>query len=228
MNPLSKKSNRCGLIGAIALHLLILVAGFIPRSMAEDIPLEHPYESIQIKLAEASVPIQQELEPEPAKEEVQPEELTPPEPKLTEDVNLEQPKQEEPKPVKPRKKPKPKVQQEVAKQIENAQPVAAPAPPKVDEDKAAAQSAASVLLARLEKEKRYPNSARRLGLEGSLILRVELDNSGNIRSYRVEGDAHHILQSAAAQAMERVRQKWKPIPVQKNMSLRVPLRFVLR
>lgn len=236
MSPLCRKSNRCAACTALLLHSLIFALFFFGLSLAQDSPATPAVESMYLTLAEpvAAPEVIEEAPTPPSPLEEDP--PAPPEP-LPEEVGLKP----EPKPEpEPKRESKPRPQAEPVRKIAEKAPertaspvaettVATPTAPEPEPDRQAEQSAVSALLARLEKEKRYPNSARRLGLQGLVFLHVELDGRGAIRSYRLEGgETHPILQKSALQAMERVRKKWRPVGLPRPVTVRVPLRFELQ
>lgn len=221
MSPLCRKSNRCAACGAIFLHCLLYAALFLGVSVAYETMDTPAVESMRITLAEAvSAPARLIEEIPPPPEETQP---AAPEP-LPDKVSLK------PKP-KPKEASKPKPRQPVQKPVAQApeKPPALPEPAGHEPDRKAMQNAISALLASLEKEKRYPNSARRLGLEGQVFINVDLDGRGAIRSYRLnDADTHPILQKSVMQAMERVRKKWQPVEISRAVTVQIPVRFELR
>lgn len=226
MSPLCRKSNRCAACGALLLHILIFAGLFIGISMAYEMPKTPAVESVYITLAEplsAPAPVVEEVPPLPEEEPP-----APPEP-LPDAVSVKpKPKPEPKKPDKTRPRPEQKPLREVVESPQEAVAPARVAEPEPAPDQKSMQNAISALLARLEKEKRYPNSARRLGLEGQVFISVDLDSRGGIRSYRLDGGATHpILQKSAMQAMERVHKKWQPLAISKAVTVQVPLRFEL-
>lgn len=229
MSPLSRKSNRCALCGAIMLHLGLMAACCISVSLAFEVPDTPPVESVYITLAEpvsAPAPLAEVV---PVQEAVR-EEIPEPMPEeIPEAVNVEPEKKRKPEPEKQAPKPRPKPAPNPKPAVAGHRPETAVSQSGEQvADQKAMQNAVSALLARLEKEKRYPNSARRLGLQGSVLINVNLDSNGNIRSYTLSADGSHaILQKSAMQAMERVQKKWQPVELSKAMSVQVPVRFEL-
>ena len=93
----------------------------------------------------------------------------------------------------------------------------------------AKQSLVSILVAQMNRYKRYPSSARKLGLEGVVPVHVTIDGQGRITSISLAGgDVHPALQKAAAETMAKVRGNWKPPAVTQGISVTVPMRFSLR
>ena len=84
-------------------------------------------------------------------------------------------------------------------------------------------------MAQMNRYKRYPSSARKLGLEGVVPVHVTIDGQGRITSISLAGgDVHPALQKAAAETMAKVRGNWKPPAVTHGISATVPMRFSLR
>ena len=75
----------------------------------------------------------------------------------------------------------------------------------------------------------YPETARRLGLEGRTVLRVEVDAEGRVADVAVvESSGHPMLDEAAVDAVSR----WRFEPARRGglptgHRLRVPIRFAL-
>ena len=140
-------------------------------------------------------------------------------------------KAEEPKPEKPKEKPKkekvekPKskpnpepeserdmvqkpspqpAQQQAAKATAPVQPSAAPAAPSAAD--LARVSAAKVtwqgiLEAHLRKFQKYPRSAQRRNIEGTVLIRFRMDRAGKVLSYSIERTSEHEVLDEAALAM---------------------------
>ena len=115
---------------------------------------------------------------------------------FVETIALQPPPKEEPKPQpeKPRKVEKPQPQQIVAQApiVSPAEPVASPPPPipvaEAPPPRPAGPVTLSGELSVTCPERRppaYPPLSRRLGEEGKVVLRVELDEQGNISSTRL-------------------------------------------
>lgn len=227
MSPLCRKSNRCAAGGALLLHGLLFASLFLGVSMAHQVPNIPAVESMYITLAEAvnaPQPPAQAAPPPPEEIEIPQDPVEP----LPDKVSIKpEPKKQPKETSKPKPKPQPPVTQQTRQQ-EQAETThtSGSTDPKVDQQ--ARQNAISALLAKLEKEKRYPNSARRMGLEGQVFINVELDSRGAIRSYRLDGaDTHPILQKSAMQAMERVYKKWQPVAISSAVTVQIPVRFEL-
>lgn len=75
----------------------------------------------------------------------------------------------------------------------------------------------------------YPLAARRLGIEGKVVLLVEILESGNVASVQVaRGSGHGMLDQSALQAVER----WRFVPARRGgeavgASVEVPISFRL-
>jgi periplasmic protein TonB len=74
----------------------------------------------------------------------------------------------------------------------------------------------------------YPMAARRLGIEGTVVLRVVVAPDGTPKSVVVlESSGHNVLD---ASALETVRTRWRFVPARRNGiaiedSVQVPIRF---
>jgi protein TonB len=86
------------------------------------------------------------------------------------------------------------------------------------------------LLAAIEREKYYPNRARRRHQEGTVTVAFVIDLQGVIRNIRIlESSGHSTLDDAATSAIQRVGQ-FRPLPESlglNQMEFRVPLSFEL-
>lgn len=92
----------------------------------------------------------------------------------------------------------------------------------------AKQTLMSYLVAQIEKYKKYPNAARKLGLEGVVHIAVTIGSGGNLLSIQTRGDAlHPILQKAAAETVAKVRENWKQQGHMAPLSVVIPLRYSL-
>lgn len=188
-----KKSSRTlswggSLILVIGLHASLLVWALYWQPQAK--PVEVPPEAMLIELEPLAAP-----KSAPARPPEAPPEEPEPQPKL-----VEAPK---PKlalaPPKPKPKPRPPKPVEAKPQLntqDKPSPPTAPAPvAKADDKPAAPQQAASnkpsqaevswqsKLLSHLSRYKRYPDDARRRGLEGVNRLRFVVDGNGKVVSY---------------------------------------------
>jgi len=85
-----------------------------------------------------------------------------------------------------------------------------------------------VLLDSVEREKRYPAAARRLGVEGLVIAHVQIDSQGRIVSVNIKGNgADPMLERATLDALQRIQKKWNPTPLTEAMTLNIPIRYSL-
>ncbi|MBB5021532.1 energy transducer TonB [Desulfurispira natronophila] len=85
------------------------------------------------------------------------------------------------------------------------------------------------LLRAVESEKFYPLPARRMGLEGELMITVTLDEQGRLVEFLIEEQgSHRLLRRAAEQTLERVARNFvADLSGSSSESLRFPLRYVL-
>lgn len=225
MTALSRTSKGCGFTGTVVAHGVLLFVFLLFADRATPTPLPPPVEAVRISLTEAvAAPAPEPEQPVPPQEIPE----APPPPVVEEKTTIVEKTPVQPKKVEPRKQPpRPKVQpQKTAAPARPANAKSVPAPNPVVKE--ARQTVLSALIARIEKEKRYPTSARRLGLEGQLTVVVRVDAQGRIASVSVRGEGTHaILEKATSEAMNRVRGNWKPVPVPEAMTLHVPIRYTL-
>jgi protein TonB len=185
----------------------------IPAEEAAPPPVETPLSAPAPVESVPEEPILEQPLPEPVaqaipQEEVRPE-IAPPERKIP-----EKPRKRTAAPVAKAETPQP-----AAKQATN--------PTRHSEiSKEERQSLLSALIAAMERAKRYPMAARRLGLEGRVIAVVQIDGQGRISEVRIQGGkAHAVLEKAALDTMLLVQRNWRPMPVRKPMALAIPVRY---
>lgn len=90
------------------------------------------------------------------------------------------------------------------------------------------QSYKSKVLARLRSVKRYPEAARRKGLEGTAVLSFTINARGQVTAARISGRSGHVAIDGAALAMARNAAPFPPFPPgigRQQMSFRVPVQF---
>lgn len=90
------------------------------------------------------------------------------------------------------------------------------------------QSYKSKVLARLRSVKRYPDAARRKGLEGTAVLSFTINARGQVTAARISGRSGHAAIDRAALAMARNAAPFPPFPPgmgRQQMSFRVPVQF---
>lgn len=88
----------------------------------------------------------------------------------------------------------------------------------------------AIALARLrsliEREKFYPEAARRAGYEGEVMMLVRVDAEGTVASHRVVSSrGHFLLEQAAVRTLERVTGRRLGISLPHEIWARVPIRF---
>ena len=157
----------------------------------------------------------------------------------------EKPKPPKPKPRRETKKPeKPKDVPVAEAAPPQAAPIASPAPP--GPVPSAAQGAAPVsgggnpgakqdfkalVLAWIEKHKRYPESARRRGIEGKPMVRFRLDRSGRVlEASMARATGRRDLDEAAVRTIERADPfpAFPPELTDQTMEFTVPIDFSMR
>jgi len=205
--------------------------------------------AVQLRLVAAAPRI-----PPPAPPQPQPPEPPPPEPPTERPPPPARPqtppppaKRPEPPPKKrtvhkprpPAPRPRPAPPKPPAPPPVVAAPAAAPAPPEAAEPVAAApaplpQHRIDAYLARLQalirKRLHYPARARRRGLEGEVLLDLEIAPDGTIQAVQVHrGSGHRALDRAAVRTLRAIANAGPP-PGERTgpLALQVPIRFRLR
>ena len=157
----------------------------------------------------------------------------------------EKPKKEKVEKPKPKQKPKPDPEPEVAQKpvqqpAQRQGAIAAPAPPAaqaaapsaddVVRRKAAEANWQGILLAHLQKHQKYPRSAIRRNIEGTVFIRFRMDRSGKLLSYSViRSSGHEVLDEEALAMMERA-DPLPPLPPElprETIEIDVPTDFFL-
>ena len=128
--------------------------------------------------------------------------------------------------------PAPKVETQPTPQVA---PVTTPEPPKVmppnQSDIDAAKSAYGDALWRaISKFKKYPNIAQRRGYQGEVVLELQLDGYGKIKSKKVaQSSGYEILDNQALEMVDKAVPF--PLPAEalrnSNFSIKVPVPFKL-
>jgi protein TonB len=164
----------------------------------------------------------------------------PPLPKLVEapKPKIAIPKPEKPKakpqPPKPEKKPEPPQEKPAEQETVDTPPSTAPAQksaapaPSVASQSNAMPSWQSDLLRHLAKYKKYPEDARRRGMQGTARLRFVVDAEGKVLSYSLAGGSGSASLDRATLEMIRKAQPLPPPPKEllTNGSLEVVAPFV--
>lgn len=227
------------LLLVLAVHAVaIVVALRWPSSQA----IELPPAAMMVELAPAPEPA-----PPPPPKVVQPPQPPEPEEQLPIPPVAEAPKAEiaVPKPVKPKPKPQPpkpvkKVEPPKEEKPADDKPLDAPPSNAKPEKSASPQPAAPTppsnalptwqgeLLSHLSKFKRYPEDARRRGMQGTSKLRFVVDGEGRVLSYELAGGSGSAsLDRATLEMIRRAQPLPKPPPeLLKNGSLEVVAPFV--
>ena len=98
-------------------------------------------------------------------------------------------------------------------------------------DTVAATQYEQLLVAWLEKHKRYPRRAKRLRIEGEGILRIVIDRAGRARQIALERRTGNRLLDKAALEMAQRADPFPPIPdkdPRRELEFVVPVAFVLQ
>ncbi|MDP3846948.1 MAG: energy transducer TonB [Pseudomonas sp.] len=179
------------------------------------VAVELPPAAILIEL-----PPQPAVAPPPAPAVIQqptpePEVVVAPKPKLV----LEKPKPKpKPKPVVKQVKPAPTPPTPAAKPVEQATPTATTAPAAAPVAQQPSTSSATLaakatwqsqLLSHLARHKRYPDEARRRGIEGTSQVRFNLDRAGGVLSVELAKSSGNAALDRATLAMIR---RASPVP----------------
>ncbi len=233
MTAPARISRRLGFLGALLVHGGIAAFLLVGVSQALPTPLPPPVEAVVITLSDPSpgpqsapAPAAPEEPPSPPREETPP---PPPEPTPAVEKVVEKPVE------RPRKQtpPKPRRAEPAAPSAARTSPSSTSAGTGTPHASAATaearQTLLSALIARIEREKRYPPAARRLGLEGVVQVEVRVDVQGRIISVRTrEGQAHTVLEKATRETLQRVQEDWKPMPMPEATTLNIPIRYSLK
>ncbi|WP_421696438.1 TonB family protein [Aestuariivirga sp.] len=101
---------------------------------------------------------------------------------------------------------------------------------RTTDGKALEQSYKSKILARLRSAKRYPDAARRKGLEGTAVLSFTIDAAGRLTAARISTRSGAPAIDDAALAMARNAAPFPPFPpglARQQMTFRVPVQFAI-
>ena len=164
-----------------------------------------------------------------------------PEPPKTkvEEPKIEKPKEKKEKLEKPKPESEPEVQkpapelaqQQAAKAAAPVQPSATPAAPSAA-DLARVSNAKvtwqGILEAHLRKFRKYPRSALRRNIEGTVLIRFRMDRGGKVLSYSVERTSDHDVLDEAALAMSERANPLPPLPDEvpgESIELIIPANF---
>jgi len=203
------------------------------------------------KSADASVPQQQQKSERTPQEDMtekvtKPDEVQPVEDDIKSKIAVlekaevqlppEKPKPEKKQPEKPKpqkKKPQPRSQQASAhsRSVREAQVRA-----RQSDRMAAAQTASglssmspagwqSLLMAHLERRKRYPSGARERGEHGTAYVRFSIDGSGNVLSARLARSSGYGALDQEVVSMVHRASPVPPPPPGANRTITVPVRF---
>ena len=234
-----QKMTRYG--GALAIVLGVhAIAIIVALKWPAPQPIELPPQAMMVEMA----PLPEPAPPPPPKVITPPQPPTPieepPLPKLAEapkpTISVPKPPKPKPKPAppKPEKKPEPPQEKPPAEQTVDTPPSTAPpaksqAPaPSVASNSKALPTWQSDLLRHLAKFKKYPEDARRRGMQGVNRLRFVVDGEGKVLSYSLAGGSGSASLDRATMEMIRRAQPLPPPPKEllNNGSLEVVAPFV--
>jgi len=236
-NPIYRSS--ASMLLAVGVHLGLALGLLTMARMEITPPLAvGGFEVVDLSAFGAAVP----QEPEPTKEEPveekvvepEPEPLLEPEPEIVEKVApipVPKPKPiEKPKPkVKPIAKPKPKVLPiRLPKKTVTAKPKPKSQPSSVGSQNAFVPPKSDAAYLRNPKP-RYPSIAKRRGMQGIVLLYVEVSAQGRPTSVRVKKSSGFVLLDKAA--LKAVR-AWRFAPAKRagrpvDAGVEIPIRFIL-
>lgn len=76
--------------------------------------------------------------------------------------------------------------------------------------------------------KRYPNSARRLGLEGVVNINIKIDSNGHLVTARLMSkESHPILRDATLNIIKNLKKNWSQQMTAKAINVTIPVRYLL-
>ena len=211
------------LLLVLAVHAIaIVVALRWPASQA----IELPPAAMMVELAPLPEPapppppqvVQPPQPPEPEEVVPVPEVVQAPKPEIVVPKKVEKPKPK-PQPPKPVKKPEPPKEEPAAEKPVDTPPTTAkpeksvaptpPAPPSPPSN--ALPNWQSDLLRHLSKYKKYPEDARRRGMQGVARLRFVVDAQGNVLSYSIASSSGSpALDRATTEMIRRAQPLPKP------------------
>jgi protein TonB len=211
------------LLLVLAVHAIaIVVALRWPASQA----IELPPAAMMVELAPLPEPapppppqvVQPPQPPEPEEVVPVPEVVQAPKPEIVVPKKVEMPKPK-PQPPKPVKKPEPPKEEPAAEKPVDTPPTTAkpeksaaptpPAPPSPPSN--ALPNWQSDLLRHLSKYKKYPEDARRRGMQGVARLRFVVDAQGNVLSYSIASSSGSpALDRATTEMIRRAQPLPKP------------------
>ncbi|MFA0919945.1 TonB protein [Pseudomonas coronafaciens pv. garcae] len=199
------------LLVVLAVHAIaIIVAVRWPAPQ----PVELPPAAMMVELAPVPEPAPQP--PVPEEQAPMPEVAQAPKPEIVVPKKVEKPKPK-PQPPKPQKKPEPPKEEPAAEKPVDTPPTTAkpeksaaptpPAPPSPPSN--ALPNWQGDLLGHLSKYKKYPEDARRRGMQGVARLRFVVDADGNVLSYSIAASSGSSSLDRAT--MEMIRRA-QPLP----------------
>jgi len=214
---------------AMLLHGGIAVWFSLPEPVPPPVPAQPLRISLLATIAETTTNASSAVTKPPIKPEpvIQPTPVKPPAPVKP----IPEPEQVELQPAKntpePEFEPEPTAAEPIA---EIAQVSPAEASPAIL-DAAATARYEQLLVAWLEKHKKYPRRAKRLRIEGEGMLRILIDRTGQTRQVSLEQPTGNRLLDKAALEMAQRANPFPPMPEndpRRKLEFMVPVAFVLR
>ena len=87
------------------------------------------------------------------------------------------------------------------------------------------------VVSRLQRQKRYPSSAKRKKLQGTVVIAFTIRKNGNIAGVRIKRRSGHSVLDKEVLAMVRRASPFPPIPTnagRRKISVSVPISFRVR
>ena len=230
------------LLIALALHAGVILWVTLPDPAAEEPLIEPPPPALQINLlavvAEQTIEAPEPLPtppqpiPEPILEQI-PEPIPEPEP-VPEPIPEPEPVPEpvpEPEPIsEPLPKPLPEpVEKPVETPVEPVKEIVNEPPPPLSAVATARYE--ELLVAWLEKHKKYPRRAKRMRIQGEVVLRILINRAGQTQKVTLERSAGNRLLDKAALKMAKRANPFPAIPEndpRQSLEFMVPVAFILR
>lgn len=245
--PLRPRSSLAGYVLTGMLSVLLHVAAwhaYVDAPKPPEPPVQPP-ELVEVQLLAAPKPAPAEPEPEPPPPEPLAPPPPPPPPQPEPPPKIKKAPAPKPRPrkaVKPKQRPRPKAEPapSEAPAPTPVPPPATPAPPRRAAGPAQpgppSPASPPVQVARIAPgygaitSRDYPPLARRRGLQGNVLLRVQVLPSGAVGQVTVQqSSGHEVLDRGAAQLVR----KWRFSPARRGNTpiegwVKVPIQFKLR
>lgn len=118
---------------------------------------------------------------------------------------VEPPKPVEPPKVKPPEKPKkPQPKPQAPKKMSVGSAKVASAAQGSSQNVSAMNQALAAIVEQIERYKRYPSRAQKIGLTGTAILEVSIDSQGVVSGYRIKATSNALFKRSTLQAAKHL------------------------